>query len=192
MTKSPLVLVAMLFLILSFLGGCASKPFAPASVPPADAGKTFMLFPVSDVDADLDGESVSNLTGPELDFETATIIEAKAGWLFTIDGQQSIHTYVGYGPNKDAALYAARQKCVGSQTIDDWVHFCKQTPAEVEYKDVTFCESRRTGWKDIGSSIGNPCDRGCRRGQQLNEEFRRNPNFPFQPQHRIKFRCVRG
>jgi hypothetical protein len=45
-----------------------------------------------------------------------------------------------------------------------------------------------TGWKEVGEAVGNPCPRGCARGEEVGDDYR-SVGLPPRPQHKHKFQC---
>ena len=118
----------------------------------------------------------ANITGA-----SAETFIAKASWrLF----DNNILEYSGTGDSKGSALEDARTSCVNRQVSTEWKAYCYQAPLRVVFQKIERCESRWTTCIGWGSAVGNPCDAGCYRGDQIEENVK-----PLCTEHR--FECFR-
>lgn len=100
-------------------------------------------------------------------------------------------TYEGAGGSRETAFENAKQLCLSSQAIEDYKNFCKNAPVAARY---TIREDRGqawTGWMEVGEGVGNPCQAGSSRGEQIREEIRvvGFPGLDQRPQTKHLFQC---
>jgi len=107
---------------------------------------------------------------------------ARASWrLF----DNNIIAYLGTGDSKGAALEDARQSCLNRQLSNEWKAYCYQAPVSITFQKIEQCEPRWSSCIGWGEGVGNPCDEGCYRGNQIEENLK-----PFCTEHR--FQCLRN
>lgn len=97
------------------------------------------------------------------------IFIAKASWRL-FDG--NVLPFTGTGESEGAALEDARSMCVARQTTFEWKAYCFQAPVSVTFQKAQSCEPRWSSCIGWGQGVGNPCDEGCYRGNQIEENIK--------------------